>query len=71
VELHGVKRLPLARLKHYLTGHLWISPSHHGDGVNTPGDDEINRDSIQEAVLCLHAPPLDLTALLEKLLENS
>jgi hypothetical protein len=39
--------------------------------VNTPGDDEINRDSIQEAVLCLHAPPLDLTALLEKLLENS
>lgn len=51
VELQGVNRLPLARLKHRLTRSLGLGPAHHCYSVDTPSDDEINCDRIEEAMI--------------------
>jgi hypothetical protein len=48
---HRIDGLPLLRLKDYFTGCFWIGSSQHRDGVNAPGNDEIDRKGIEEAMV--------------------
>jgi hypothetical protein len=51
VILPRIDRLPLARLKDHLTGRLWIGASHHRNSMDAPGNEEIDRDGIEEAMV--------------------
>src|SRR5215471_7430894 len=47
VMLHRIQGGPLLGFKDDLTGHLGIGTARHGDGVDTPGHDHINRQGIE------------------------
>jgi hypothetical protein len=65
VVLHRIEGIPRLGFKDHLTGHLGIGTARHGDMVEPPGHDHINRQGIQSPLLRLHAQRFNLTPLLE------
>src|SRR5262249_8206671 len=63
--LHRINGLPLAWFEHHVTRDLGIRSSRHGDEMDTPCNNEIERYGIQQPLFCLQPSLLDLTALLE------
>jgi hypothetical protein len=65
VMLHRLQGVPLLGFEDSLTEHLGIGTACHGDVVDTPGHDHVNRQGLQSSLSRLHAPLCNLAPVLE------
>jgi hypothetical protein len=65
VMRHRIQGGPRLGFADDLTGHLGIGPARHGDVVDPPGHDHVNRQGMQSPLSRRHAPRFTLTPVRE------